>query len=642
MSQVLGRYHIISELGRGGMGVVYKALDPKLERFIAIKCLGDELSNDELVVARFLREARNVAALNHPNIAQVFVADEHEGKPFFVMEYVDGESLAEFIEREGQCSPEMARRVTEQAAEALAAAADENIVHRDVKPGNIMLDRRGRAVLTDFGIACVVADPSASEGSTTLMGTPGYLPPEALAGQPVDARGDIFSLGAVYFEMLTGRRLVEETGLKAMMSRFMDESFPDLSALEGRFDERVIEIIRRMLATNPEARYRDCRALLADMAPLKTGETGPVIRAESGPAADEKTAAMQPDAATGSGSDAGLAGGASATEEVAGEVGRRPETEPVAHSSGSGRAKRFGLLGALAVSLVMIGLGLARMDDGHWDRIAGLLPGEDQAETVAEDESERHLRDAPADAEAIVEEEPVVTGEVAHVSDPAQDDAARAGQSQVLDEQATDVEALVQPETGDDSEAPQVAGGQSREVAVEDSDSPERSPAPAVEEDSDPTVTATRPAEPAPPSGVAVIGVGDPVITEPMVREIEHTLENAGTNLVDERFIGDVGRFIYADDIDLSGLAAPALEAGARYVVVARAVSAGTRELEFYNRYETAYIVQLEAITFDLYQRRQIGASSMKQVEYTPLNATERARESVRPWLAGLREQLGR
>jgi eukaryotic-like serine/threonine-protein kinase len=642
MARTLGRYHIISELGRGGMGVVYKALDPKLERFIAIKCLSDELSSDEIVVARFLREARNVAALNHPNIAQVFVADEHEGKPYFVMEYVDGESLADFIAREGQCSPEMARRVTEQSAEALAAAAEENIVHRDVKPGNIMLDRRGRAVLTDFGIACVAADPDGSERNATLMGTPGYLPPEALTGGQPDCRGDLFSLGLVYYEMLTGRRLVVDTDLKAMLATYMQPGFPDLSALDGKVDERVVTIIARLLALKPEERYADSRQLLDDMAPLKTGHTGPIERSDSGPTTAETaaTAALKQSSATVAMAGTKEIGATSPTENLPTGSGQSPSTVPVERDPAGSRGRRFALLGVLVASLVMIALGVARMDDGHWERLTGLFSDSEQA--VAD--IDRQPADFHEPGDPAVPDEAGV--EIAS-AEPSQSssgtagsaDSLLAGQAQLIEAPAAiaemDGEEFAVAEERESTPVQAPAEAEAAPLTVPDDTAPESRMELA-------SVAPAPPAEPEPPTGVAVVGVGDPVIADPMAHEIERALRGARPPLVDKRFIGNFGQYVDGEEIDLAGLAGPAAEAGVRYLVVAWALPAGSRELQFYNRHETAWIVQLEARTFDLHLGREIGASPLEQIEYTSLNATERARRSVQPWLPGLREQFDR
>jgi eukaryotic-like serine/threonine-protein kinase len=688
MAQVLGRYHIISELGRGGMGVVYKALDPKLERFIAIKCLSEELSEDEIVVARFLREARNVAALNHPNIAQIFVADEHEGKPYFVMEYVDGESLADFIDREGQCSPEMARRVTEQAANALSAAAEEGIVHRDVKPGNIMLDRRARAVLTDFGIACVVAEQTDS-GSQTIMGTPGYLPPESLAGDPVDARGDMFSLGAVYFEMLTGERLMPGHDLKQTFAQLAQEGFPDLSALEGRVDDRVLSILRKLLAVKPEDRYADWPTLLADMAPLKTGRTAPVERSDTGPTTAERevTAALATARMQGS-ATATAAPAATAVMQTESErqhpVARREETPP-----------RRGLA-AVAVVLVLLlalagaGLGLAYVAPSTWNKMTAWLPGAED-EPAAEAPASESPSALAAGADDGSEGSPGPAQDERASAATASGDSARAGMA-LADEnpkgqptpdedadssdegfridvaepddelaqspEADDGAAVEEPATDDSfvaggepaaapsnpapTEAGERASGAStsepaasddRRLALADSEAAESATVPE-------SPAPSRNSAPPPPRGVVVIGVGDPVVADPMVREIESALRSGSHPLVERSFVSGYRKYVQDEEIDLAGLSEPALAAGARYVVVARALPAGERELQYYNRVETAYIAQLEAVTYDLHAMRQLGSSPVEQIEFTSLNATERAVQSVRPWLEGIQSQF--
>lgn len=657
MAQVLGRYHIISELGRGGMGVVYKALDPKLERFIAIKCLSEELSEDEIVVARFLREARNVAALNHPNIAQIFVADEHEGKPYFVMEYVDGESLADFIDREGQCSPEMARRVTEQAATALAAAAAEGIVHRDVKPGNIMLDRRGRAVLTDFGIACIAAEQVETGGSSTIMGTPGYLPPEALTGGPVDARGDMFALGAVYFEMLTGKRLIAGRGIKETFAELARPDFPDLSELEGKVDDRVLDILGRLVAVKPDHRYPDWQGLLADMAPLKTGRTGPVERPDSGPSTAEREVTEALATAKMATATADLSRQPTATA-VMGEAPPARHPVPTVQPRPARKGRGLALVAIVIVALAAAGFGLARMAPQTWERVTAWMPGWQGNDTV----------------------EPAVTaaGSGAPSTDPVASDSAgngegrqgtagtplRAGQSVAAaeggDGPPSDSAAGEAFPPGDGgSEASIVAVGPDEDLAAGEVDpqQPEAEVSPAIEPesgedralaiaDADLTATvaeparATRPAPAPPPSGIVVIGVGDPVIADPMVREIESALRAGRHPLVQRSLVSGYRRHIEGEEVDLAGLAQPALAAGARYVVIARALPAGERELQYYNRIETAYIAQLEAMTFDLHEMRQLGSSPVEQIEFTSLNATERAVASVRPWLPGIRDQF--
>lgn len=662
MGQVLGRYHIIDELGRGGMGVVYKALDPKLERFIAIKCLGETLSEDEIVVARFLREARNVAALNHPNIAQIFVADEHDGKPYFVMEYVDGESLADFIDREGQCSPEMARRVTEQAANALAAASEEGIVHRDVKPGNIMIDRRGRAVLTDFGIACIAAEQAEAGGSASIMGTPGYLPPEALAGEPVDARGDMFSLGAVYYEMLTGRRLIPAHSLKDTFAQLAGGDFPDLEPLEGNVDERVLEILRRLLALKPEDRYGDWQGLLEAMAPLKTGRTGPVERPDSEPSTAERAVT----AAVATGRDETVTSTAStertastAALETASQTNRAPVL--VAPTRRRSKGPVLALAALLLVVLAGAGWGLTRMAPDLGERVLAWLPGAERPEppTAASPDASPHAsesataREASATSaagsnragQALAVEGATQTGEESSIAAPEADampegsPSGDGGASSLADAGQLDRAAPKAPDrvAAQDAATPSPVAETGAGLAAESPGIPESA---TVAEAREPVPTAAEPPAQGAPEGVVVIGLGDPVIADPMVRAIESALEPLDRPVIERSFVRGYRGLIDGEEIDLGALAEPAMNAGARYVILARALPAGERELQYYNRIETAFIAQLEAVTFDLYEMRQMGASPVEQVEFTALNATRRAVASVQPWLAGIRDQF--
>lgn len=677
MAQILGRYHIISELGRGGMGVVYKALDPKLERFIAIKCLNEELSEDEIVVARFLREARNVAALNHPNIAQVFLADEHDGKPYFVMEYVDGESLSDFIDREGQCSPEMARRVTEQAANALAAAASEGIVHRDVKPGNIMIDRRGRAVLTDFGIACSIAEQADSGGSSAVMGTVGYLPPEALTGEAVDSRGDMFSLGAVYYEMLTGERLIDAHGIKDSFARLAEPEFPDLSALDGRVDERVIKILRRLLAVRPEDRFADWPELLSAMAPLKTGDTGPVERPDSGPSTAEREVTQA--LATARLEEAGQV-----TPDATVAMGTVPPDSPPVASGSTRKGNAWAALALIVVAVLLLaagGYGLARVAPDAWQRAVAWMPGygsDDglasdsvgQADTPLRSDGERRVQDSEssfAGTDVALRVSQAVAVEDSADQHAVPDDVAGAAEV----DGAAAVTVIETSEAGAVEEEPGRVAPDSAEqtgmpaaAAVDGFAEAELQPAlevPPARTESDelppgvldddrrvarvetaavdhrrPTVPAAAP----PPRGIVVIGVGDPVLADPMVREIESALRAAGQPLVERGFVSGYRHHVEGEEVDLGGLAGPSLAAGARYAIVVRALPAGERELSYYGRIETAFIAQLEAQTFDLHEMRQMGVSPIEQIEFTSLNATERAVASVRPWLPGIRAQF--
>ena len=208
MKTHLGHYEIDSEIGRGGMGVVYRAFEPALNRHVAIKELSPSLAHDPQLVERFLREARSMASLADPHIIQIYYigTDEATAQPFFAMEFVEGESLSAILKRDGKLSVENTLRILHQTAQGLATAHDAGVIHRDIKPGNLMLSERGQIKIADFGIALATKDVSKKLTTTgEFVGTPGYLSPEVCLGKPIDQRSDIFSLGIVMFEMLSGR-----------------------------------------------------------------------------------------------------------------------------------------------------------------------------------------------------------------------------------------------------------------------------------------------------------------------------------------------------------------------------------------------------------------------------------------------------
>lgn len=271
MAKKIGEYEIISELGRGGMGVVYMAREESLQRNVAIKMLGNQLLNDDAIAERFMREARVVADLNHPNLVQVFRVDRHEDQPYFVMEFVEGDSLKALIQRERQMQPTRALKILEEVASGLAAAHDKGVIHRDIKPENIMLTKYGGVKVVDFGIA---RDENADTRLTTTgmgLGTPNYLSPEVCLSQEVDQRSDIFSLGVVLFEMLTGDTPFKSDSPFEMMTKVVEAKIPDIKTLNPNVDEGVKKILAKMIAKRPKKRYQHCNELISDIEDYRAG-----------------------------------------------------------------------------------------------------------------------------------------------------------------------------------------------------------------------------------------------------------------------------------------------------------------------------------------------------------------------------------
>lgn len=286
MKTRLGHYEIMAELGRGGMGVVYKGYEPSLARYVAIKELSPALANDEIIVERFLREARSMAKLNDPHIIQIYSIGQEDGQPFFVMEFVDGASVAELIKREGHILPSDALKIVEQTAQGLLTAHSSGVVHRDIKPANMILSQRGQVKIADFGIALANHDMHnklTSQGE--FVGTPGYLAPEALLGKQVDQRSDVYALGVVMFEMLTGRTPFSNSGVYQLMLDSVQSEVPSVREFNADIDTGVADMVAKMLQKNAADRYQSMTELLADLeaSPLLT--RGPIKLKAAAPAA---------------------------------------------------------------------------------------------------------------------------------------------------------------------------------------------------------------------------------------------------------------------------------------------------------------------------------------------------------------------
>ncbi len=250
-----GRYSIERELGRGGMGIVLLARDVALDRLVAIKMLPTALAADSALRQRFIREARTAAGLSHPNIVPIHIVEEHGDLVFFVMGFVDGETLRERVERNGPLTPRATMRLVQEVAWALAHAHQRGIVHRDIKPDNILIERASdRSMVTDFGIAWATAgEGPGSEGE--VVGTARYMSPEQACGEPVDARSDLYSLGATAFYALTGRSPFTATNVPALLAKHVSEPPPEVSTVRPEVPAKLATLVNRCLEKNPDDRF---------------------------------------------------------------------------------------------------------------------------------------------------------------------------------------------------------------------------------------------------------------------------------------------------------------------------------------------------------------------------------------------------
>src|SRR5947209_2174914 len=268
----LGPYEIVAPLGAGGMGEVYRARDSRLKREVAIKVLPQAFSLDADRLRRFEQEALATAALNHPNILAVFDIGTNEGSPYVVSELLEGETLRDRL-RGGSIPVRKTLDYALQIAHGLAAAHEKGIIHRDLKPENVFITKDGRVKILDFGLARLLPSETETSGQTmaptvtaatepgVVMGTVGYMSPEQVRGKPADVRSDIFSLGAVLYEMLTGRRAFRGDSAVETMSAILKEEPAEISASRPDTSPGLERIVRRCLEKAPEQRFQSARDL---------------------------------------------------------------------------------------------------------------------------------------------------------------------------------------------------------------------------------------------------------------------------------------------------------------------------------------------------------------------------------------------
>jgi eukaryotic-like serine/threonine-protein kinase len=273
VDKTVSHYRILEKLGEGGMGVVYKAEDTKLRRFVALKFLPPNLLINEDDRRRFVHEAQASAALSHPNIATVFEIDESGEKTFIALEYIDGQSLTEKI-KSGPLKQEDALSIAIQACEGLQAAHEKGVVHRDIKSQNIMVTTKGQVKILDFGLAKLRGVSVVTKAGTTV-GTLGYMSPEQLRGEPVDHRTDLWAMGIVLYEMIAGRRPFQGDYEGAVAYQVMNEQPEPLTAVRTGVPMDLERIVNKLLAKNPAERYQSTTDLLVDLrAQRRTSDSG--------------------------------------------------------------------------------------------------------------------------------------------------------------------------------------------------------------------------------------------------------------------------------------------------------------------------------------------------------------------------------
>jgi serine/threonine protein kinase/WD40 repeat protein len=279
----LGQYAIVARLGSGGMGDVYKGYDADLDRYVAIKVLPAELAKSSDFVARFRSEAAAAAKVEHPNIVPIYTIGADQGHQFFAMQLVTGQSLAQLLAQQPKPPQEQALAIVEQVVSGLAAAHRHGLVHRDIKPGNILLADGGRrALVADFGLVKSVAEQSRMTATGVVMGTVDYISPEQGRGKLVDGRSDLYSIGVLLYQMLAGRLPFVADSPTAMIFQHAYEPPPPLTIAAPDVGGHLAAVVHRLLSKSPDERHATCEGLLEDLRAIRAGQAPPHLPAKAG------------------------------------------------------------------------------------------------------------------------------------------------------------------------------------------------------------------------------------------------------------------------------------------------------------------------------------------------------------------------
>jgi serine/threonine protein kinase len=361
-AEIAGRYRVEGRLGFGGMSTVHLALDLRLERQVAVKLLAEHLAEDPTFISRFQREAQAAARLVHPNIVQVFDSgqDESTGQYFIVMEYIQGQSCAEILRDDGWLDVDEAIAIIDQACEGLHYAHRHGVVHRDVKPGNLLRAREGEVKLADFGIAKATEQSSITQVGSVL-GTAAYLAPEQARGEEAGPRADLYALGVVTYQLISGRLPYEASSLTELALKQQQEEPPMLDTLVAAVSPELAEAVAVSLALDPQERYQTAREMgraLGDGAngiapPERTGaRQSPATEATSVLSAGRRGSGRQPEPAAAAVTPRRPRSGPPRRQTAAAQPAQSPQ--PTARGSRSRKNRLIAALLALLVLVVVI------------------------------------------------------------------------------------------------------------------------------------------------------------------------------------------------------------------------------------------------------------------------------------------------
>jgi serine/threonine-protein kinase len=622
MPEKIGQYTIVSQLGRGGMGIVYKALDASLNRHVAIKVLTERLTDDQLFLQRFVREAQAAAGVSHPNIVSIYYIGEDNGNPYFVMEYVTGKSLSTMLTEETRIANPRAAQMVLQAAHGLAAAHDKGIIHRDIKPGNLMLDERGMVKIADFGLALPVSAETKLTATGMLVGTPGYLAPEQCRGEVVDHRTDIYALGITFYELLSGTTPFHAESPFALMKQILDEEAPDIAAIHPDVDPETRRIIAKMIAKDRAQRYQSCHEIVTDLeeylakrgvrsmtAGLATRSSAAVVAAAA--AAATPTQIVSPTVPVTAPAAATMPNGPML----------KPDTlvtpQPVALQSSTvpPPQKRSSALLPLLIIAILLGGGFVAIYAGMKVFHGWQASRDQQASTTTA---------APAKPQAN-------TTSAAALTPPLNPDVLLTQPQQT-------------PTATLDTSTP--AASSPAMVPVQTKTAPIATQTPAR------VATAAPLREPAPSQpqsaprralkGVAVAVTGDQALNGPIASVLTSELSAAGLEATDAQTLPATEDLMRGGGASASRLIDRLREEGFALLLLARVEPSGERELSYMGRHDTAYSSRVTLVSYDLASGRPFGPTSSATIEYTSRTAERESEKVIGPLARAKAESMQR
>ncbi len=609
----IGHYTIVSELGRGGMGIVYKAHEDSLNRFVAIKVLGEHLTEDPAHIERFVREAKSAASLNHPNIVQIYAISEEDGKHFFVMEYVTGRSLSQILRTSGPLEPEQAARIALQTASGLRAAHEQGIIHRDIKPANLLIDDRGLVKIADFGLALMSGAVSRLTATGMFMGTPGYLSPEQCLDQEIDHRTDIYSLGVTIFEALAGKIPFTADSPLALLRQIIEVEPPDLGELKPDLDPDLRVLVARMMAKDRDLRVASCAELVGGLEKFleKRGASGNLVERLAGSTAGppppppptggdvrlETDPTMQVPSGT---AEAAPPPPPAAPARAADTEIPVVETSPVEETPKAGGSK-LALAAALVVVLGIIAVataGVVAWRSGFLQTVMG------KSEKSPPIQAALSTGEESSDLAAGIEPE------------PEEESAVAAG-----DQAGASTEVVPTPEPSAEAESRTAAAGSQAPssgtrglTSASGSTQPKTRPEPARQAAPPPLPTVP------PPEGTVVIAVGEQLLAGEAEAFVEAGLARAGIALIDENTVPGLATLIGSGEVPRPGEVQAMLRPYARNLVMVRIEYLGERPLTYMGQRDVAFQARVTVVPIDVQSGSAIEAPTRFRVEYTHLN----------------------